>query len=153
MCASSLHTKFEEQNTTAVESPEKHTLPSVVVSALHETTFRNLRRFLPTLLIIGAWLYMMKGMGGAGGGGGGGGMSNIFKIGQSKAKKFKKEDVSVTRAATSRRIRTQFGNCVIQRCDTRVSLSRGTLFGTHIERSIDRAEKPASCAFLRRRSP
>merc|ERR1719182_47646 len=35
---------------------------------------------------------------GGGSGGGGGGMSNIFRIGQSKAKKIKKEDVNVTYA-------------------------------------------------------
>lgn len=33
---------------------------------------------------------------GAGGAGGGGGLGNVFKIGRSNAKKFKKEDVSVT---------------------------------------------------------
>jgi ATP-dependent Zn protease len=33
---------------------------------------------------------------GAGGGAGGGGIGNVFKIGKSNAKKFKKEDVSVT---------------------------------------------------------
>ncbi|KAH8074660.1 metalloendopeptidase [Aureococcus anophagefferens] len=51
-------------------------------------------KFLPTLLIIGAWLYVMRSVGG-GSGGGGGGMSNIFRIGQSKAKKIKKEDKEV----------------------------------------------------------
>ena len=55
-------------------------------------------KFLPTLLIIGAWLYVMRSVGGGGSGGGGGGMSNIFRIGQSKAKKIKKEDVNVTYA-------------------------------------------------------
>ena len=55
-------------------------------------------KFLPTLLIIGAWLYVMKSMGGGGSGGGGGGMSNIFRIGQNKAKQIKKEDVNVTYA-------------------------------------------------------
>ena len=55
-------------------------------------------KFLPTLLIIGAWLYVMRSVGGGGGSGGGGGMSNIFRIGQSKAKKIKKEDVNVTYA-------------------------------------------------------
>jgi hypothetical protein len=55
-------------------------------------------KFLPTLLIIGAWLYVMRSVGGGGSGSGGGGMSNIFRIGQSKAKKIKKEDVNVTYA-------------------------------------------------------
>ena len=51
-------------------------------------------RFSPTLLIIGFWLLLMRGMGGGGmgmGGGGGGGMNNIFKVGQSNAKKFAKD--------------------------------------------------------------
>jgi AFG3 family protein len=43
-------------------------------------------------------LYVMRSVGGGGGSGGGGGMSNIFRIGQSKAKKIKKEDVNVTYA-------------------------------------------------------
>merc|ERR1711871_561550 len=42
-------------------------------------------RFSPTLLIIGFWLLLMRGMGG------GGGMNNIFKVGQSNAKKFAKD--------------------------------------------------------------
>ena len=50
-------------------------------------------RFSPTLLIIGFWLLLMRGMGGGGMGmgGGGGGMNNIFKVGQSNAKKFAKD--------------------------------------------------------------
>lgn len=50
-------------------------------------------RFLPTALLIGAWVMMMRG---AGGGGGGGGLSNVFKIGRSNAKKISKEQVNVT---------------------------------------------------------
>ena len=50
-------------------------------------------RFSPTLLIIGFWLLLMRGMGSGGGMGigGGGGMNNIFKVGQSNAKKFAKD--------------------------------------------------------------
>ena len=49
----------------------------------------ELMKFAPTLLIIGLWLFMMKGMGGGMGGmGGGGKMGDIFKIGKSNAKKM-----------------------------------------------------------------
>ena len=49
-------------------------------------------RFSPTLLIIGFWLLLMRGMGGGMGmGGSGGGMNNIFKVGKSNAKKFAKD--------------------------------------------------------------
>jgi hypothetical protein len=47
-------------------------------------------RLVPTLLVLGAWFMMMRGMGG---GGGGGGMSSVFRIGKSKAKKINKEQV------------------------------------------------------------
>lgn len=50
-------------------------------------------RFLPTMLLLGAWLAMMRG---AGGGGGGGGLSNVFRIGRSNAKKVSKEQVNVS---------------------------------------------------------
>lgn len=50
-------------------------------------------KLAPTLLIIGAWLFMMRGMGGAAGGGG---MGGIFQIGKSKAKRIRPEDVNVT---------------------------------------------------------
>ncbi|MDR0230300.1 MAG: ATP-dependent zinc metalloprotease FtsH [Flavobacteriaceae bacterium] len=51
--------------------------------------------FLPIIIIIGFWLFMMRRMtGGAGGGAGGG---QIFSIGKSKAKMFdEKNDVRVT---------------------------------------------------------
>lgn len=54
-------------------------------------------KFLPTLLIVGSWLYVMRSMG-AGGAGSSGGMSSIFRIGRSNAKKINKEDVKVTYA-------------------------------------------------------
>ena len=55
-------------------------------------------KLLPTLLIVGSWLYVMRSMGGgaAGGGGGGGGMGSIFRAGRSTAKKISKEDIKVT---------------------------------------------------------
>ena len=47
-----------------------------------------LMRLSPTLLLVGLWILMMRGMsggiGGMGGGGGGGPMGNIFKIGKAK---------------------------------------------------------------------
>jgi AFG3 family protein len=63
----------------------------VPVQYVSETNWGSeLMKFAPTLLIVGLWLFMMRGMsGGAGGmGGGGGGMGNIFKVGKSNAKKF-----------------------------------------------------------------
>lgn len=50
--------------------------------------------FLPVLLIIGFWLFMMRRMAGGAGGGGG---SQIFSIGKSKAKLFdEKSEIKVT---------------------------------------------------------
>lgn len=50
--------------------------------------------FLPIIIFIVLWLYMMRRMSGAGGGGGGG---QIFSIGKSKAKLFdEKTDIKVT---------------------------------------------------------
>ncbi len=48
-------------------------------------------KLAPTILIIGAWLFLMRGMSGMGGGGGPGGVSNIFKIGKSNAKMIGKD--------------------------------------------------------------
>jgi cell division protease FtsH len=51
--------------------------------------------FLPLILIIAVWLFIMRRMSGGGGGGGGG--AQIFNIGKSKAKLFdEKTDVKVT---------------------------------------------------------
>lgn len=47
-------------------------------------------KFAPTFLIIGAYMYLMRGSGG------GGGPGNIFRIGKSTAKKINKEMVNVT---------------------------------------------------------
>nr|MBP8065913.1 ATP-dependent zinc metalloprotease FtsH [Flavobacterium sp.] len=50
--------------------------------------------YLPLIIIIGFWIYMMRRMSGGGAGGGGG---QIFSIGKSKAKLFdEKNDVKVT---------------------------------------------------------
>ncbi|KAJ8601083.1 hypothetical protein CTAYLR_008204 [Chrysophaeum taylorii] len=45
-------------------------------------------KFLPTLLIVGSWLFVMRSMGGSNG-------SNIFRIGRASAKKITKEEVNV----------------------------------------------------------
>lgn len=51
--------------------------------------------FLPIIIFIGIWIYMMRRMSGVGGGAGGGGQ--IFSIGRSKAKLFdEKTDIKVT---------------------------------------------------------
>ena len=50
--------------------------------------------FLPILLIVGVWIFLMRRMSGGGGGGGG---SQIFNIGKSKAKLFdEKTDITTT---------------------------------------------------------
>ena len=50
--------------------------------------------FLPILIIVGLWIYMMRRMSGGGAGGGGG---QIFSIGKSKAKLFdEKTDIKTT---------------------------------------------------------
>lgn len=60
--------------------------------SLYVTT---LYRFAPTLLIVGATFYLMRGMmGGMTGGSGGGGPGSIFKIGKSPAKMITKEMVT-----------------------------------------------------------
>ncbi|HEY0262148.1 MAG TPA: ATP-dependent metallopeptidase FtsH/Yme1/Tma family protein, partial [Chitinophagales bacterium] len=47
---------------------------------------------LPTLLLIGFWIFMMRRMGGGSGGGFGGGASNIFNVGRSRAVLFDKDE-------------------------------------------------------------
>lgn len=51
--------------------------------------------FLPIIILIALWIYMMRRMSGAGGSGGGGGQ--IFNIGKSRAKLFdEKNDIKIT---------------------------------------------------------
>lgn len=67
----------------------------IPVIYVNETSWGNeLLRFVPTLMLIGAMMYMMRGA--AGGMGGGGGPGNIFKIGRSNAKRVNKENVSTS---------------------------------------------------------
>jgi len=61
----------------------------VPVQYVNQTNWMSeLGKLAPTLLLIGAWVLMMRNMGG---GAGGGGMSNIFKIGKSNAKMIGKD--------------------------------------------------------------
>jgi len=65
----------------------------VPVQYINETNWMSEgAKLAPTLLIIAAWLFMMRNMGGSGGGGG---MSNIFKIGKSNATMHGKGDKSM----------------------------------------------------------
>jgi AFG3 family protein len=67
----------------------------IPVQYMSETNWGyELMKLAPTLLIVGFMIMMMKNAAG-GMGGGGGGMGNIFKVGKSKAKKVKSEDVNV----------------------------------------------------------
>mmetsp|Transcript_6710 Transcript_6710/g.11214 ORF Transcript_6710/g.11214 Transcript_6710/m.11214 type:complete len:903 (+) Transcript_6710:84-2792(+) len=68
-------------------------IPVIYVS---ETSWSHeLLRFMPTLLLIGAMVYMMRGAAG-GMGGGSGGPGGIFRIGKSNAKRVNKESVTTT---------------------------------------------------------
>ncbi|CAM9872975.1 unnamed protein product [Chrysoparadoxa australica] len=64
----------------------------IPVQYVQETSFLSEgARFLPTILLIGAYMFLTRSSGGAGGG-----MGNVFRIGRSNAKKITKESVSVT---------------------------------------------------------
>eukprot|EP00511_Aplanochytrium_stocchinoi_P011763 CAMPEP_0204861742 /NCGR_PEP_ID=MMETSP1348-20121228/1866_1 /ASSEMBLY_ACC=CAM_ASM_000700 /TAXON_ID=215587 /ORGANISM="Aplanochytrium stocchinoi, Strain GSBS06" /LENGTH=833 /DNA_ID=CAMNT_0052011305 /DNA_START=557 /DNA_END=3058 /DNA_ORIENTATION=+ len=64
----------------------RHFIP---VQYVNQTNWMSeLGKLAPTLLLIGAWVLMMRNMSG---GAGGGGMSNIFKIGKSNAKMIGKD--------------------------------------------------------------
>lgn len=61
---------------------------------VNETSWTTeVMRFAPTLLLIGAYMFMMRGSSGSGMGGG---PSNIFRIGKTTAKKITPENVTVT---------------------------------------------------------
>jgi len=69
----------------------------IPVVYVNETSWsQELSRFLPTILLIGAMIYLMKGAGSALGGGGSNGPGGIFRIGKSTAKKINKESVTTT---------------------------------------------------------
>ena len=65
----------------------------VPVMYVNETSWgAEAMRFAPTILLIGAYFFFMRGAGG----GMGGGASNVFKIGKTTAKKIAPEHVTVT---------------------------------------------------------
>jgi AFG3 family protein len=69
-----------------------------VIYSNETSMFSEVMKFAPTLLFIGFWLWMMRGMGsGMGGMGSGGGANNIFSIGKAKPTVIKGEQkVKVT---------------------------------------------------------
>jgi AFG3 family protein len=83
--------KLEEAQ-RALGIASKDYIPVVYVNETSWT--QEAMRFLPTLLLIGAMAFMMRGVGG--GAGGGGGPGGIFKIGKSNAKRINKESVTTT---------------------------------------------------------
>ena len=87
----SFERKLEEAQHSLNIAPRDY----IPVQYVNETNmFNEFLRFAPTLAFIGVWLFMMNR--GAGSGGAGGGLGNMFKIGQSNAKKITKEHVNVT---------------------------------------------------------
>lgn len=81
--------KLEEAQ-RALGIASKDYIPVVYVN---ETSWTSTAlQFLPTILLIGAMVFMSRGLGG----GGGGGPGNIFKIGKSNAKRVNKESVTTT---------------------------------------------------------
>ncbi|MBF4984784.1 AAA family ATPase, partial [Nonlabens mediterrranea] len=77
------------------EAVENNNLETTVVFKTQDNTFMNaIWSFLPIILLIGVWIFIMRRMSGGGAGGGGG---QIFNIGKSKAKLFdQKTDVKTT---------------------------------------------------------
>lgn len=77
------------------EAVQKSNLETKVLYKTQDNTFMNaIWSFLPIILLIGVWIFIMRRMSGGGAGGGGG---QIFNIGKSKAKLFdQKTDVKTT---------------------------------------------------------
>ncbi|MGJ8685010.1 MAG: ATP-dependent zinc metalloprotease FtsH [Nonlabens sp.] len=83
---------FQPQLEDAVQTGN---LETEVLYKTQDTTFTNMIwNFLPFILLIGIWIFIMRRMSGGGGGGAGG---QIFNIGKSKAKLFdQKTDIKTT---------------------------------------------------------
>lgn len=77
------------------EAVQNNNLETKVLYKTQDNTFMNaIWSFLPIILLIGVWIFIMRRMSGGGAGGGGG---QIFNIGKSKAKLFdQKTDVKTT---------------------------------------------------------
>lgn len=86
---------FERKLEAAQRELGIHPRDFIPVQYVAETSWiSEAMKLAPTILIIGVWLLMMRGIGGSAGGGGG--MGGIFQIGKSKAKRIRPEDVNVT---------------------------------------------------------
>jgi AFG3 family protein len=83
---------FEKKLENAQKSLNIAPKDYVPVMYVNETNWINeASRFLPTVLLIGAYFFVMRGQAGGMGGGG-----NVFKIGKSPAKKINKELITTT---------------------------------------------------------
>jgi AFG3 family protein len=91
---------FEDKLAKAQQELGMETRDYVPVQYVNETNWAmEILKMTPALIMLGLVAYTMRSMGGMGGGAGGGGrggMGGIFQMGKSKAKKIKKEDISVT---------------------------------------------------------
>lgn len=93
------HYQFEVGNLELFQRKLEKAESNGVVFKYDFTTVENkwldvLLSFLPIIVIIGIWIFLMRRMSGAGGGAGG---SQIFNIGKSKAKLFdEKADIKTT---------------------------------------------------------
>ena len=93
------HYQFEVGNLELFQRKLEKAESNGVVFKYDFTTIENkwldvLLSFLPIIVIIGIWIFLMRRMSGAGGGAGG---SQIFNIGKSKAKLFdEKADIKTT---------------------------------------------------------
>ena len=89
---------FEDKLTRSQQELSIPPRDYVPVQYANETNWgMEILKSAPAILMIGAMVYMMRGMGGMGGAGGkGGGMGGIFQVGKSNAKKVNKEEVNVT---------------------------------------------------------
>jgi AFG3 family protein len=74
--------EFQKKTNTALTIPVEYTTEKNVFGDMFLTYF------LPILLLLGLWLFLMRRMGGGGGGGG-----QLFNIGKSKAQLFDKENL------------------------------------------------------------
>jgi len=84
---------FERKLEEAQRALNISTRDFVPVMYVNETSWgAEAMRFAPTILLIGAYFFLMRGAGG----GMGGGASNVFKIGKTTAKKIAPEHVTVT---------------------------------------------------------
>jgi AFG3 family protein len=87
----SLERKLDEVQRSMGIPPEKH-IPIHYVN--DDTVMNEIISVSPHFIFLGFMYFMMRAL--AKSAGGGGGMGRMFQVGKSKAKKFNKEDISVT---------------------------------------------------------